>query len=133
MGVCVNIFGIPILEDKECADARRNDRNKRKSIEEASDVEKKRIEESSDVQKTIARNYGTGETPLEGIVSAPFNFLSGAVDTAGGLLAGATIPIPGIGDVTLGGGSTETTTDILPYVGLAALLGVGALVASRSS
>ena len=81
---CVYIFGAPLFESKECADLRRNDRTDRKEIEEASDVAKKQSTNERKIANTYSRNFGTGETPLEGIAGG----LIGAAQNVGCSLLG---------------------------------------------
>lgn len=67
---CLYVAGIPIFEDAKCADARRNDRSDRND----SDNERRMANNASDNERKMAntyfRNYGTGTTPAEGIVSS---------------------------------------------------------------
>ena len=91
MGVCINILSIPILEDKECREERLE--SKVEKIEAKNPRVLARQESSA--YKSYFRNFGTGETPVEGVsdsvaeaataVAALSNPIAGAVSALGGL------------------------------------------------
>lgn len=95
MGVCINIFDIPILEDKECRAKREQNANERKATKQGEKTERKQIEEESDVIRTIARN-ADGTTPIESVLNTGL--------TTYGTVASSVLPL-GLGAAT-GGLST---------------------------
>lgn len=80
MGLCVNIFGIPILEDRECADNRRSHRTDRLETRKDARVEKVKARQGGRTDRTVARQDASvtktalrnadGTTPVEGVFEA---------------------------------------------------------------
>jgi hypothetical protein len=126
----VYIFGIPVFENADEADARRNDRTRRKRIEEESDVEKKALaEESEQVRAETGTNVG-------GTVSGAFSGLGEVVTSnplntlAEGVAAGnvdISTPWGSIGGSPVGGGGGGSRQ--LMLLGAAAAVAVVAFVA----
>lgn len=156
MGLCINLFGIPLIEDGACAAKRREQRNEKKSIEEASDVAKKQAAEEGHSENvynrnqqqlgsSIARNYGTGEG-AGGFVGQGFDFLGAAVSggnelagnifgsggagstIAGAYLTGGTSLLGGLGGLLGGTAPDGTTIPPSPLVPVA-VVGIGVALA----
>lgn len=154
MGVCVNFLGIPLIEDRECAESRRRARNRRKQIEEDSDVAKRESKDdrreanvynrnAQQLGSSIARNYGTDDDPnfgelLSGTIlgvqaqgdatlSSLFGGEGGTI--AAGLATGGIGALPGLLGAALGGDAVAQQT-VAPLLLLAAGLGL-AYVATR--
>lgn len=87
MGVCVNIFGIPIVEDRECADARRKRRGERietRQGEHTARVESRTERVESRTDRVESRQEGkTTRTALTGALPG-----SQWTTAIGGALAG---------------------------------------------
>lgn len=102
MGVCINFFGVPVIGDKECADAYRNDRNERIETRKDASVEKTKVRQEE-------RSKRTGFRCEDGSCG-----VSGAIDSVGGALGGIL------------GGATSGLLGPLPLIlGGVAVVGLG--------
>jgi hypothetical protein len=113
------LFGIPIYEDADAADSRRNDRTKRKKIEEESDVEKKiAAEKSEQVRANTGTNLGG---TVKGVAeNSPLSQLAGGVGE--GLASGNLQVDTPWGSI--GGGAPAPAFNPLYVVGAILALGV---------
>lgn len=138
MGLCINVFGIPVLGDRECADKFRDDRLKRNlqnNNEHVSIVDSRQEDHTASVQarqdsrasKAWARSADATGTAGENI----FGSVAGlAGDVAGpvlGLLGGG--PIGGLFSGILGGLGTGDSAALAPTTSTSPLLLAGGALA----
>lgn len=121
---CLYVLGIPVYEDSDCAEKRRNDKNVRKDIEEASDVAKNESNNTRKVANTALRNAdgeSAGQELFQGVGAAAEGALGGVAGIYSSVFSNL-----GLGGL-LGGGVPGQTVDLTPYlIGGAVLIG-GAL------
>lgn len=125
MGVCINILDIPILEDRECRAEREENATEKFTVKQENKTARTIARSEEDVYQSYFRNFGTGETPLEGSIGSvadAYGQIGAAVAPLGVAAAtGGTSLLPSALTSLLGGfGLTSTTAagneeiDLLP-------------------
>lgn len=124
---CLYVLGIPVYEDSECAEKRRNDRTDRKDIEEASDVEKNASNNERKTLNTALRNAdgeSAGQELFQGVGSAA----SGALGGVAGIYSSVFSNL-GLGGLL--GGAPGQSVDLTPVLLIGGAAVVGFMVLRR--
>lgn len=130
MGLCFNVFGIPVLADKACRDAAREDREDRIQIRKDARTDRVSERQSAKTDRTGIREYGTegfGDGITDAVISGN-EALGDIFGGQGGAIAGAVAT--GGWSALLGGlGPNGEVIPMSPVVPIAAgLLVAGGLV-----
>lgn len=131
MGLCINIFGIPVIGDKACLDSYRKHRQAQNEINEAANVAINESNNDRKTENTATRNWSAaeqtawrnldGESPLQELFQGAGGAASGVIGSVGSVYSGVLGSLFGTG----GGASTDLTPLLL--IGGAVAVGVLAL------